>query len=294
MSASWLRGEKRYIFETDLRYEYATWRSEELKLGSLDTQHLRMSQRYWFTKSQALSLSIPIGHFTRYTRDEAPSSEFGLGDGSALYLFNLLNNTARSERLSVSLFTGITIPSGRYSRDQLFTQTMVNPQGDGQLAVNTFNAQTSLGAGVWSAALGLMSSWRLNQALSIYHELSGASPLTETPDGITWGADLSTRLGVRWSWSSNSQVWLSGAWLKHLEDRVPNDEIGRAVRVGGRQQLSSELGFTLKINHHLRSDFSMTYNPWVRVNTPQLVQRFGAQLACLISWGGSQTTREIK
>ena len=113
LSAAWPRGARRYDFETDLSYEYSTWRSEELKLGSLDTQHLRMSQRYWFTKSQALSLSIPIGHFTRYTRDEAPSSEFGLGDGSALYLFNLLNKIARSEGLSVRLFTGITIPETR-------------------------------------------------------------------------------------------------------------------------------------------------------------------------------------
>jgi hypothetical protein len=286
-SATWSDQASQSSFDTQVSLEHATWRSEGgqgVSLGALTTQRLTLSQRMRLTNTQTLTLTLPLGRFTREPTGGSPVTTTGLGDLSALYQLNTRTFFKATSPLTGSFIMGFTSPTGDYAPEQRLSDTALRPQQDGRLDVLTFNAQTSLGAGVWSATLGAQVQWRLTPSLALTQALYGALPLNNTPDGLRWGADLSSRLGARWWWSPRASVSVSALWARHLADEVPDSLTGARSSVGGRQELSATLSASLALTSRFECSAGGGYLAWVKVNTPQLVRRSYAQSACRLAW----------
>lgn len=299
LSTSWSNLSERCYFETSLQFESGLWRSmsdrPEIYLGSLDTQLIKLSQRYRLSTRQNIMVTVPLGRFNRLDRSGVETILMGVGDLSLSYQFSLIESgiDLPSSTFTLSLALGLIAPTGRYSPDETLSDSEIIPQAGGVINRNTFNAQTSLGADVWSSSLGLYGRWSVLPQLIITQAVGFSSPLHKTRDLIRWGSDFSARLGLTWWLWSRGAIELGGSWSRHLSDQIYAPESSQgSLFVGGRQQINAELSTSMMIYRRVRCRLGGMLTPWAEVKSPQLVQSSQVRVGCHFSWGASLSRSE--
>ena len=274
---------------TQLSLELGRWdmpkHSTLVDLGQLDAYVLEIAQSWYFTPDLSMSMIVPIGIYQRDDGQQMTQSS-GLGDLFLSMQQRWCNQANTANRLCISLIGGLTLPTGEYDTEQRTSVTQLADQGDGHLVMNTFNAQTSLGADTWATMIGVKGGWQPAASVQLTTEVGYLLPLSPTRDDITWGSDLYTRLNAIYNLSAWGGIMMSTQWQKHHYDRVPDPEQDEVwVKIGGRQTVRMITGLFVNLAQKTSCSVEFDYTPWSRLNTPQLIRTTGVQLGCQYSWG---------
>ena len=227
---------------------------------------------------------LPVG-FVRRSASGGPSdTAFGLGDVSLTVAQELLGFGAR-DRVSLRITVGLVLPTGLYRSDASvsFVDILTGPEG--ALDVVTYNTQATLGAGTWSATLGLELAWRLSSRLWLGARGRWSEPLTSTSDGILWGRDIESMLGLTVvPWLDALTVAVGVDYRRHALDAVP-DDTGRRLDIGGRDELGVVAMFEAGLSDDLRCSGGAHIPAWQRVGGVQLVETVSVRVSCGYRFG---------
>jgi hypothetical protein len=279
-----------YQLNTRFSLEIGHWHkpqelSKEIDLGRLEAYQFKLAQNWYLNRDQSLSIILPIGIYQRYSEHQMNRSS-GLGDLFIYMQQRSCSQKVKGRRFCMAALLGLTIPTGEYGVDQKSTTNMLTTQDSGSFIINTFNAQTSLGADTWSVFIGGRGDWYYSHRFHVFTEMGYLLPMTETQDQILWGRDLFTKLSVVISLVDWGGVQLGGIWQKHGYDTVPNiEQEQQRVEVGGRQTFGINAGAFVKLNKKTSCEVGVEYTPWRELNAPQLIKTSSLRIGCLYSWG---------
>ena len=250
--------------------------------GSLWIGSLVPSIAGLFDTGTAVQVRLPVGLVVTGSPTESGDTAFGLGDLNLTASQELSRLWAEPSRwLSVSARLQLSAPTGRYRSGATMSFTDVSPTDEGGLDVVTYDTQSSLGAGVWSAGAGLQVAAWLSKRVQVNAASVVTVPLSRTPDRIRWGRDVDVQLGgavVPWL---DVLALLGGVDYRwHDLDDVPDAETGEQIRVGGRHEVGVMAGLQGRIGRSLTCEGRVHWPVWQRAGGVQLVETVSARASC--------------
>lgn len=244
--------------------------------GAIEVHLAVLGAQLFVTDAIYINAAVPVGvSFTRADRFDEQTAGLGditLGAGYASQL----------RWLAWSFDAGIVVPSGRYEPDNALTISDLSTTADGGLDLAIFDTRASLGADTW-AAQGAFTAAVPMGAFTPRVRVFAVQPLTDTSDGIRWGADFAAASDLVWNLGPVS-VSAGGEWRVHREDRlqVGSDE-APFERLGGREQLALLAEASVALGADSRCGVSGALPVYQRTGAPQVVETFSGSVQCALA-----------
>lgn len=227
-------------------------------------------------------IRLPVGFVRAEPSVQNATTEFGLGDldvGVRQDLSRLWSNAG--DRLTIHLGARLVAPTGRYRSDAALSVVGLTTGDDRALRPTTYDTQASLGAGIWSAGLGVQLGWRPHPRWHLSSLAEWLEPLSNTSDGIRWGRDVDVQVALTAVvWAETLALMVGGDYRWHDQDRVPDPESGRRFDVGGRDELGVAVGLRAELTDSWSCSARGHIPVWQRVGGVQLVETVSAELQC--------------
>lgn len=252
--------------------------------GAISVHLMHLMNRVVLNDDWAVGAFVPLGVSTASTDDGDDQNSAGLGDMTLFVERRLWDD----ERLRVTVDGGLLLPTGRYDPDNALSVSDLQTSDDGGLDLATFDTRSSLGADVWAARGGVDLRWvgtRIRPGLRV----ALSQPLSETSDGIRWGADVWTRLDAAASLFGDAlNVHLGFDYRKHFGDRLDfadEDEVPERRTVGGRDDIGAVVDLQVPLGDALSCGASARLPVWQRAGAIQWVETLSTSFQCAYGFG---------
>lgn len=251
-------------------------RAAQVGSGSIDVHQTVLTSRWFMTGSTFLSAVLPFG--VSLTREgERTEHTRGLGD-----LRLGLGRATQWQSLSITVEGNVMVPTGRYEPNNTVSVSRFVESPRGGLDLSTFDTRASLGADVWSAQAAVAIS-RLFPLATPRVRLFASQPLTETSDGIRWGADLAAVLDLSRQFGALN-VGAGTEWRTHLRDRLMLVGTDTEQSVGRRDQLSALMDVSVALASDARCGVHLSLPAFQRAEMSQVLETYSGSARCEFLW----------
>ena len=278
-----------------LSYQLALYASTKKNADTTDNLSLGKIIHHGFSLDGSLVLSsktffnaqIPYSYIRilppENSLGESTVEVSGIGDAS----FNLgqrLNLAIDKERALFFIPSlGIRLANGSYQSQPVLSKTDVSAGEGGQLDIETFYTNASLGSGAIEILGRIEVGMELTSDLKTSLSQSWVLPVTKTEDGILWGIDISSSL--RGDWFLVKKVFaigLSFEHLWHLADTIdtPQDPKKESYSSGSRHQLSLATDASIFVTPSINCSLGASLPLYQNVDGLQLVETINAKAGC--------------
>lgn len=247
--------------------------------GAISVHLVHVMNRVVLNDAWAMGALVPFGASTASTQDGEDLNSTGLGD---MTLF-VERRVWDDERFRLTVDGGLLLPTGRYDPDNALSISDLQTTDEGGLDLATFDTRSSLGADVWAARGGFDLRW-VSTLIRPGIRVALNQPLSETSDGIRWGADVWTRLDAAASVFGDSlSINLGFDYRKHFGDRLDfaqGDEVPERRTVGGRDDVGAVVDLQVPLGEALSCGASARLPVWQRAGAIQWVETVSTSFQC--------------
>lgn len=265
--------------------------AQKLQVGTVSLHTLDLEVGVTKNNLWSLQLGLPMGMVVQRPSMGPKRSDWGFGDLRLVAQLQLLALFApKNTRNVLWLSGGIEAPTGRYRKGAALTATEVKGLHDGTINVQTYNVQTSLGAGLWTPMASLRYERRLGERFLGAAQGNLRWPVGQSADRHRWGLDLGAQgqLGAQF-FKKSTIATLSAEYLNHRPDRIwLLDEVtaeGKHHRLGGRQSLIGALGLEFRWASRWSCHVDARVPLWQQVKGVSLVQSIAVSTGCAAQIG---------